>query len=162
MEKLFQLKLRTALFVSFFVLLVPFLIFLKGFSDLLSYKMVVDQGASVSLNSIHFFARNEISQAWFHLFAPRLSAESSLTTLYFEIDSSSIKDLNSDLPDSGKEKYYDAQMFLEDGTTYDVKMRYRRDNHWHWFFEQKSLRIKMGKMDTFNDEKKFNLIVNLK
>ncbi len=55
-----------------------------------------------------------------------------------------LDELNSNLPWSGEDTKK-ATIVLPDGTVCDAKLRYRGELFWHWWYPQKSLRIKFEK-----------------
>jgi hypothetical protein len=80
-----------------------------------------------------------------------------LKSLKFIVDDKNIKELNHDLPVSGKQ-YVEGIMLDENNESYNVKIRYRGDSYFHWDFEKKSLRVKTKKKKLYGHYRTFNLI----
>ncbi|MBN2879887.1 MAG: CotH kinase family protein [Clostridia bacterium] len=83
--------------------------------------------------------------------------ESPLDSYYIYIDEYSYNHLVSDLPQSG---FQEVKGYLKynDGAMQKVDLRFRGDNTWHWYFTQKSWRIKTEKDALINGARKINLI----
>jgi hypothetical protein len=83
--------------------------------------------------------------------------ESALEDWFLYLDSAALAQLNSNLPESGKE-YVRGFVRVEGGKAIQAKLRYRGDNSWHWFYPQKSWRIKTPEDDLIHRARYINLL----
>jgi hypothetical protein len=81
---------------------------------------------------------------------------SELDNIDLYVPKSSFKELDSNLPYSGK-KYVKGVMQTDKGLK-KIKLRYRGDHIWHWGRHKKSMRVKTNKKNMYLGMKKFNLI----
>ena len=86
-----------------------------------------------------------------------VSSESPLDSYYIYIDEYNYNQLISNLPQSGFEEV-DGYLKYNDGTMQEIKLRFRGANTWHWYFTQKSWRIKTEKDELINGARKINLV----
>ncbi len=108
---------------------------------------------------IYVFLTKNIKKDFIKYTANRPPKNSKLETFYIAIDKKHLEKLNSNLPKSGTTESYTAFLKTDNSDVKKIKLRYRGDTPGHWAFEKKSLRISMQGEDTYNLEKKFNLIV---
>jgi len=85
-----------------------------------------------------------------------VSDESQIDSYYIFVDSDRYDQLISDLPSSGFNEVK-GYLVYNDKKMQDVKLRFRGDNRWHWYFNQKSWRIKTDKNEILNGSRKINL-----
>ncbi len=132
------------------------------FTSEVIYKPKVKKEIKLTYDIFYFLLKNEFQKDKMKFFTPQVQSDevSKLKTFRFTIDPKDIDSLNINLPESGKDHYVDAYMQVSDNPKKirKVNLRYRGDNNFHWLYPQKSLRIKLSKKDTYNMEKKFNLI----
>ncbi len=135
---------------------------IRALSTYAVYKNKVNEELEFSAELFYFLMENELKKDKQKFFATEVQSDnlSQLKTFRFTIDPKDIKSLNVNLPESGRDHYVDAYMQVSDHhkKIQKVSLRYRGDNNFHWLYPQKSLRIKLSKKDTYNMEKKFNLI----
>ena len=135
---------------------------IRAVSTYFIYKTKVNKKLELTSDIFYFLLKNEFQKDKIKFFTPQVQSDSSskLKTFRFTIDPKDIDSLNINLPESGKDHYVDAYMQVSDNPKKirKVNLRYRGDNNFHWLYPQKSLRIKLSKKDTYNMEKKFNLI----
>ena len=84
--------------------------------------------------------------------------DNSLPKFSITINNKNYFKLNSNLPSSGYERFYNGYIKINDGRPIKMSMRYRGDSLFHWYFKQKSIRIKLKKGNLYDMERKFNLI----
>jgi len=159
--KLFKIKLPIALFLSLLIVLVIGSFSILALNDFYVYKKAVAPKIELTLDMFHFFLGNNIKKEWIKITAskPLNDDESPLKTFHITVKQDALDSLNENLPTSGKNHFVDAYMKVSDDKKIrKVKLRYRGDNNYHWLYKQKSLRIKLAKNDTYNLEKKFNLM----
>jgi hypothetical protein len=133
----------------------------NALNNFFMYKKSVAPSLDLTVDRFHFFLKNEINKEWIQLTSPKPTNdyESALKTFRISIKKEDLNTLNINLPESGKDHYIDAMLKVSDDTKIKkVKLRYRGDNNFHWLYTQKSLRIKFSDKDTYNMEKKLNLI----
>lgn len=158
--KLFSVKTPRyrLLLISIFVLIFPIVILtFSALGDYFQYKTIINGNIHLNISSMKFFLKNEINKTGVSILA-EIAPEpnSNLPVFKFVVDKSSIEYLNSKLPYSGKENSVDAKMVVENindnnfPSLSNVKLRYRGDNIFHWFFTQKSLRVELKNNDKFN------------
>lgn len=82
---------------------------------------------------------------------------SSLRSIDIFLNESDEKNLNKNLPHSGRE-YVDGRILHPNGKSYGVKIKYRGDTVIHWAYYKKSLRVKTKKKRLFEGLRTFNLI----
>jgi len=132
------------------------------FTSEVIYKSKAKKELKFTFEILYFLIKNELKKDKIRFFTPQVQSDeaSKLKTFRFTIDPKDIDSLNINLPESGKDHYVDAYMQVSDNPKKirKIKLRYRGDNNFHWLYPQKSLRIKLSKQDTYNMEKKFNLI----
>ncbi|MBI5642489.1 MAG: CotH kinase family protein [Deltaproteobacteria bacterium] len=81
-----------------------------------------------------------------------------LDSIHIYARESELKELDSDLPYSGR-RYVQAQLLYPEGKLFEVKMKYRGDFSYHWSDKKKSIRIKTKKDRLFGGVREFNLII---
>jgi hypothetical protein len=91
------------------------------------------------------------------LTTPDVRADSPLEDWFITVDPASVAQLDSNLPESGDE-YVRGYVQVEEGKTMKVKVRYRGDNAWHWFYPQKSWRINTPDDNLIDRTEKINLL----
>lgn len=102
--------------------------------------------------SIGLFYKRTLDRVYldlFHFIDNTRTIDEEIDEVSIYIDKEKVAELDSDLPQSGRE-YKKAKMVFGD-EEYNIKLRYRGDNYYHWLFEKKSLKIKLKK-----DEKIWN------
>lgn len=135
----------------------------KSLNSFYSYQKSIFPKIELTLDRFHFFFKNELKKEWLKLTAPEPlpDVNSPLKTFHISVNQADIDLLNSNLPLSGKEQYIDGALKISDdgiSKVRNIKLRYRGDNNFHWLYGQKSMRIKLRGDDTYEMEKKFNLI----
>ncbi|MCK4782826.1 MAG: CotH kinase family protein [Desulfobacteraceae bacterium] len=155
--KIYKIRFFYSFLISLFLVIICAVIVSNALSDLYDYDRI--HKTELSGDSLKFFLKNWIRKEWMRRTAAKTDNESPLKTFHINIDGKDIEKLNSDLPQSGKGQYVQAFMRVSDMPDVKrVKLRYRGANNYHWLYTQKSLRIKLRKKDTYNLEKKLNLI----
>ncbi|HLQ36984.1 MAG TPA: CotH kinase family protein, partial [Planctomycetota bacterium] len=84
------------------------------------------------------------------------SIDRSLRTVQLFVGADALAQLDNDLPHSGFEPV--PGRLLNDGKFLPVEVRYRGDFLVHWAYDKKSLRVKLGKNDSYLGLRTFNLI----
>jgi len=102
-----------------------------------------------------YFTQKELQRSIHRAFAPTVAGD-GLPVVHLTMDRGDIGSLNSNLPDSGRTKYYPA-MLAVDGEEHDVRARYMGDNQWHWLYPQKSWKVNAKSGDPIRDRALFNL-----
>ena len=118
-----------------------------------NYGLVAEQALPFDMEQWRYFTQNELHRSLDLTFAPPVVAD-DVEEIRLTIDGRHIGSLNSNLPESGKSKYYRAQLEIG-GQTHRVKTRYVGDNHWHWLYPQKSWKIKTSANDPIRDRSVF-------
>lgn len=156
------LKSKSILAISFVLslaILYPVASFsFRALADLYNYQALVDNTMSLNLPRFHYFLKNEVKRELVKLTASSAPKdnESKLKTFNITINPSYIHKLNSKLPESGKEKYFDAYLTTSDAPAIrKIKLRYRGAGNYHWINDKKSLKIKTK---NYQMHKKFSLI----
>lgn len=85
-----------------------------------------------------------------------LPTDSQLRTIQLFVPEESRGRLESNLPHSGFD-YVDGAM-VHAGSTYDVRLRYRGDNVYHWGYYKKSWRVRTRRSELFEGMRSFNLV----
>jgi len=133
---------------------------LKALADFYQYQTIVDPKMELSLPRFHYFLKNRVKKAEIKWFAPQAltDEQSLLKTFSITINQQLLKQLNANLPQSGKEHFVNAFLQISDEEKIKkIKLRYRGDNNYHWLYDKKSLRIKL-RNDVYHMESSFNLI----
>ncbi len=113
--------------------------------SLLKTKEILSFGFNETRNQfVNFFEVGDVSDY------------SQLDSYYIYIDSHSYDELTSDLPFSGFNEVK-GYLVYNGKKIQDVKLRFRGDNRWHWYFTQKSWRVKTDKDELVNGSRKLNL-----
>ena len=107
-------------------------------------------------NIIHWYVKNGLHADYLKFSSPEMPLNEDIPTLELAIDGSSLSELNSNLPVSGKEKEYKAFVKFK-GRRHTVKARYMGDNYWHWLYPQKSWRLKTKKSKLIENTRKINI-----
>ncbi len=118
-----------------------------------NYLYVAEQALPFDLEQWRYFTQKELHRSIDLTFAPPV-VDDGVEEIRLTIDRRHIGSLNSNLPESGKSKYYRAEIEFG-GQTHRVKTRYVGDNHWHWLYPQKSWKIKTRSGDPIRDRKVF-------
>ncbi len=129
-------------------------------TDFFTFQKAVDPKMELTAHRFSYYFKQRFNKERVKLTAPEplKDKDSPLITFSIMINPELLSQLNSDLPDSGKEQYVDGYMKISgDDSVKKIKLRYRGDNNYHWLYDKKSLRIKLSN-DVFNMEKNFNLI----
>ena len=131
----------------------------KAFVSFYDYKYHVNFRAEINKKFFLFLLKNEIKKDYVKLISPKLKKnDSKLDSFNITIKPEHIKNLNSNLPNSGRDKYYPAYLRINNQKTQKIKIRYRGDNPFHWFYEKKSLRILLKKNNLYKMERKLNIV----
>lgn len=156
------LKSKSILAICFFlslVILYPVAsLSFRALADLYSYQALVDNSMEFNLPRFHYFLKNKVQREQIKLTAQAALEDkgSKLKTFNITIDPKYIHKLNSNLPESGKSKYYNAYLSISDAPEIQkIKLRYRGAGNYHWINEKKSLKIKTK---NYQMHKKFSLI----
>ena len=158
---MFGQRTRVYCLISFLLFLVLGFFSLNAILKFYQYQEAISPNIELTRDLFHFFLQNELKREWVKLTAPKplTDEESPLKTFHISVSQKGLDSLNVNLPQSGKDHFVDAYMLTSDDQKIrKIKMRYRGDNSFHWFYSQKSLRIKLSKNDIYNMEKSFNLI----
>ncbi|MDX2469510.1 MAG: CotH kinase family protein, partial [SAR324 cluster bacterium] len=157
--KLYRLNFFVALLISIVLFMAAGNLGLKALQ-----QTALHQGRykpTSHLELFRFFMRAELIRFRVAVTAPLplTDAESPLMTYHISIKEGDYSKLTANLPKSGKERYYNAYMRVGGGEKVQkIKLRFRGDNNFHWFYPQKSLRIKTEKDEIHNLQRSFNLI----
>lgn len=155
----YKIKLFPAVLISLLILSIFAGIASSALTVFYEHKKAVFKRMELSLDSYHFFLKDSLNDLKIRFTSSSPSLKSQLKSFYLTIDRESIDELNSDLPRSGKEKYYKAYMKVgAQGDVLPIKLRYRGDNLFHWMYPQKSLRIKLGGEHLYDMQRKINLV----
>lgn len=119
------------------------------------YQFNAERSPPFVLDHWRYFTKKEFERGIDRAFAP-VVPDDGIETIHLTIDRRHIGSLNSDLPQSGKTKFYPATIEI-DGRSHRVKTRYVGDNHWHWLYPQKSWKIKTRSTDPIRNRRSFNL-----
>lgn len=103
-----------------------------------------------------YFARDLFRKDLNRLKIRHFPKSDDLETISLTVNGADLAKLNSDLPTSGRSKFYKAQLEFGDYKR-EVKTRYMGDNEWHWLFPQKSWRVKTKAEEPVRDRRAFNL-----
>lgn len=157
------MRTLSKLFLALFLLLLLVIgsLAFNALSNFYAYQQKVDPKMRLSFEHFAFLFEIELKEQYLRLKAPKpLSDEASpLKTFHITAKEDDLARLNEDLPWSGKEGFINAYMKVSDSPKIrKIKLRYRGDKNSHWLYEQKSLRIKLSKEETYNMEQTFNLI----
>jgi hypothetical protein len=161
LKKIYKLKLNITIILILLLVSMFTTVVINALSEFYNYRKVVDQEMELTLDRFHFFLRKQLNYELMNITSPDPvnDEDSPLKTFHITADQQNIDELNSDLPQSGKEKYIKAYMKEGNGGKIrKISLRYRGDSNYHWLYPQKSLRIKLSGDDIYNMEKKFNLI----
>jgi len=120
-----------------------------------SYRYDPTQSPPFDLEQWRYFTQKELRRSFDRAFAPAIPTD-GIEEISLLLDRRHLGSLNSNLPDSGRSKYYPAELEI-DGRRHRVKARYVGDNHWHWLYPQKSYKIKTRANDPIRDRRSFNL-----
>ena len=138
----------------------------------LNFKKTVDESLRFKPSIISIIFKNEIKEKFVYIesiffrLIPN-SGKNKIQEFHIDIKQKDLDLLNSDLPKSGKADYVNG--FLTTNNYNDVfsfenekvKIRYRGNNNFHWFYNQKSLRIKLKngiKFNLINPQHLFSII----
>ena len=131
----------------------------KGYNEYENYKNSVSKDLVLTYDVYKLFFLNEIKKDFLSLNKKNHIEDSDLEEFHISIKREYLKKLNSDLPQSGKKESYRAYLKVgESSEVAKIKLRYRGEGNYHWYYKQKSLRIKMPKNNLYKMERKFNLI----
>ncbi|MDX2469511.1 MAG: CotH kinase family protein [SAR324 cluster bacterium] len=159
LKRLYRINLFVSVLICIVMLVFVGEIALSAYSETLAYEKIVKVKSELEAYR-HFFAA-KVKRMRITLMAnkPVSDDESPLTTFHFSFDDKDYQKLSSDLPKSGRSKYYPAFFKTnEDAKVRKVKFRFRGDSNYHWFYPQKSLRVQTQKDEIYNMERVFNLI----
>jgi len=158
LRRLYRISLGSAFFVSLPILILVGWMIADSYLEYGRFARVVCRGQAPAFNSsiMHMYLNKAIQRAYIRATAPDMPSDSDLPTIQMSIDKENLAALNSNLPRSGKSKYYRAYVKFG-GKSYTVKARYMGDNYWHWFYPQKSWRIKTKKKKLVSGRRKINV-----
>lgn len=164
---LYQLKLRIALLVLVLPLAIVLSYLAASWLDLLQYKHYIEKitgqqhvSKLITLDRFRLALRQRLQtdfNGWIGA-PPSIHDSSALKSYYLYVDPEDLSQLNSDLPDSGREYISGYMLTSEQQRIQKMKIRYRGTIPTHWAFRQKSLRIKMAKGELNQMDREFNLI----
>ncbi len=172
MRKSRKIKIVLSLILSLLLVFFCTITFkiLYDYSQITSYKPIKEvlksienksisefEDAGRKIRTILQFGYEESNNQAINIFTvDDVSDYSELDSYYIYIDNLSYSVLNSDLPTSGfvEKKGY---LVYNGKKMQDVKLRYRGDSRWHWYFTQKSWRVKTDKNELINGSRKLNL-----
>jgi hypothetical protein len=155
---LYKIRMSLAILISVVPLAITTIYLYRGFYEYGRHFRQADV-SSMSLALYRSLVRTEIQKEINRITSPAPAKESVLKTFRIFIDKRHILQLNSNLPESGKADSYPAFMRVDnDEKKYKIGFRYRGDNPGHWFYKQKSFRIKNKNDSLYNLERTFNLI----
>ncbi len=83
---------------------------------------------------------------------------SEIGEVHLRVPPGAIKTMASRLPESAKEKFYNAQMLYPDGNWESVDFRMRGRNIWHWSPDKPSLRVKLKKNAPLSLQRHLNFV----
>ena len=86
-----------------------------------------------------------------------VSSKGLIESYYIYIDSHNYDQLIIDLPQSGFNEV-DGYIMYNGKKMQDVKLRFRGDNMWHWYYTKKSWRVKTDKDELIHNSRKLNLV----
>lgn len=154
--------LPLGLLILLLALLIVLSISLTTLSSFSKYKIFIKKDITLTYDRFKFLFKDTLQKEWIKHTSPDPLADkqSQLKTFRITLKKQDIDLLNSDLPRSGKKDYIQGYMKVSDAMNivYKIKLRYRGDSFLHWFYGQKSLRIKLNKSQIYNQSVAFNLI----
>jgi len=157
-----KIRLAIALFISLLIISLLTSLVYTSLADFYQYKKIINPTLKLTKDRFHFFVQNTIQKEWIRLTAPKVQRDeqSPLKTFRITVSQKNLNSLNANLPTSGKDHFVKAYLSISDkrDKIYKIKLRYRGDSNSHWFYNQKSLRIKLAKDDIYDMCKTFNLI----
>ena len=163
---IFKIRLPIALFISLLIISIVGSFVYSSLAEFYRYKKTINPTLELTEDRFHFFIQDAIEKEWIKLTAPKVQSDeqSPLRTFRITVAQRDIDSLNINLPTSGKDHFVKAYLTITEPNSitskkiYKIKLRYRGDSNSHWFYTQKSLRIKLAKDDTYDMSKTFNLI----
>ncbi len=115
--------------------------------------------ANINKEFFKFLFKNEVKKDIIHFRNNNFDeSRTKLDKFKITINPEFLNNLNSNLPKSGRSEYYTAYLKINDQEPQRIKLRYRGDNSYHWFYEKKSLRIKLKKGNLYKMERKLNIV----
>lgn len=140
------LRLRMA---SALVLALPahlFVAFYLSQALLAHYRTVRGTGEAepLSVELLHLHLHDRLWRDLHHLFVGSGSVPGRLERLSLRVHNADLDRLDANLPpQDGREGYVPGRLEHR-GASYDVGVRYRGSNHWHWNYAQKSWKIRLA------------------
>ena len=154
LHRLWKLPLPYALWLALPLQLIMVWVAHQGWTQYrrnLNYRYEAEKSPPFDLAQWRYFTQLELNRSLDLALAPPL-VNDGLEAVYLTIDGRHLSELNRNLPESGKSKYYPAE-FEVDGENHRVKARYVGDSHWHWLYPQKSWKIKTKSNDPIRDRR---------
>ena len=159
MKKSFWLQLFTL--ISILILFIGISFSYNTLQTFYRYKEKIDQNTTLSLERFLYLYKYTLKKEWNKLTSPKPQSDekSQLKTFRITLKNKDINKLNANLPQSGKDHYIKGYLKVSDEKKpYKIKLRYRGDSFLHWYYPQKSLRIKLLKNKVYDKARVFNLI----
>jgi len=164
---LYRLRLRTAVLALILPLAIVLSYLGSAWLDLHQYKHHIERmtnrehvGNLITVERFRLALRKRLQtdfSGWINP-APTIHDAAEIKAYYIYADPDDFSQLNSDLPDSGKNYVNGYMLTSEQQKIQKIKLRYRGTIPTHWAFRQKSLRIKMAKGELNQMDTEFNLV----
>ena len=112
----------------------------------------------LTVEGFHLHLHDLLSRDVRRLAMPALGEEPELPTLYLMLGNGELDRLADNLPPGdGKGRYVPG--YLQSGNdVFDVTVRYRGRRHWHWNYQQKSMKVRLQPGSFFEGLQTFNFI----
>lgn len=145
--------------ISFLLIGVMASMFTGGVRSYLLYKKTAQPDLQLNLATLHFFTKEYLKRRYFSLWVNQPPQKTQLPSFHIFSDDQSLESLDSDLPASGKVRYIQGHIQLEDPSmASEIQFRYRGGLPLHWLYKKKSFRVKLPPFITYRGERQFNLV----
>lgn len=164
--RIYKIRLSTAIFISLPLLLLMFWFVAAALHDFHNFKKTVCPEAELTRKTLQFFINAHFLKSVVLLTSSEVPSSSNIPEFRITIPRKSYQQLVSNLPWSSRKDSVKGTLSFEHfpigsaepGTERKVKLRFRGDNSFHWFYEKKSWRVITKKNERIAGVRKFNLI----
>ena len=161
LERIWRIPLRYAIVIALPLQIIVLWTALQGYAASARFQAFCESSSGTppiapQIEQWRYFARDLFRKDLNRLKIRHFPVSDDLETISLTLKGADLAELNSNLPESGRARYFKAQLAFGDDKR-QVKARYMGDNEWHWLFPQKSWRIQTKSDDPLRNRRAFHL-----
>ncbi len=144
---------------AFLILMVAGSILFGGVDAYVKHRKVLGTEVPIEIKSIHFFTKEFVARQYQKFIAEPLPANTTLPSFHLFVAEEDLESLEENLPASAKLQYKQSHLKMDKPEFMGAaQFRYRGGLPLHWFYEKKSIRVKLPPYSTYRNERRFNLV----